>query len=139
MDFDRLKQLFGVYGAEPNRWPAHERDEAIRLRSLAEPVDAPTARALDDLLDAWVVDAASLDLRRRILNQAPGLRRSTWRSLGLWVQGACLAAACAAGLLAGLSFGRVDYGGRAADRETDAVAAYDAGTIAAQPADSETT
>jgi hypothetical protein len=59
--------------------------------------------------------------------------------VGLWIEGACLAAACAAGLLAGLSLGEV--GRSAADHTADTVtaAAYDAGTIAAQPADSETT
>jgi hypothetical protein len=141
MNFDRLRQLFGAYGAEPSRWPADERDEAIHLAAVAEPADAQAERALDRLLDAWAVDAASLDLRQRIFAQTPRMAHSAWRSVGLWVQGAALAAACAAGLLAGLSLARVDYSGRTGDRDTDTVAAttYDAGTIATTPADSETT
>lgn len=142
MDRDRLKQLFRAYGGDASRWPAHERDEAERLASAGEPADADAARGLDRMLDAWVVDAASLDLRQRILDQAPGLKPSRWRSAGLWIEGACLAAACAAGLLAGLSLGEVNRTGRAtSDRETEAVAAvgYDAGTIAEAPVDAETT
>ena len=141
MNFDRLKQLFGAYGAEPSRWPAAERDDAVHLAAVAEPADAQAERALDQLLDAWAVDAASLDLRRRILAQTPQMVRSAGRSVGLWVQGAALAAACAAGLLAGLSLARVDYSGRTGDRDADTVATatYDAGTIATTPVDSETT
>jgi hypothetical protein len=66
---------------------------------------------LDRLLDAYVVEAPSAALRERISASAPKPRtRRPWFADGaLWLSGAGLAVACAAGVLVG-----TDLGGAAA-------------------------
>ncbi len=105
MNEDRLKRLIEAYGAAPARWPLEERAAAERYladhpRDLA---GLESERALDQALDAWAPQLATAALRERILAAAPTARRgwapASWA--GLWLSGAGLAAACAAGAIVG--------------------------------------
>jgi hypothetical protein len=60
------------------------------------------AAALDAALDAWRPPAATADLREKVLATAPKPRMAP-RWAGLWLSGAGLAAACAAGLIVGIA------------------------------------
>jgi hypothetical protein len=104
MNPERLDQLIAAYGAEPARWPAVERAEAEALLG-ADAAALHAARALDEALDAWRPQFPTMDLRNRILAAAPkprgqGLVRG-WARPRLWLRGAGLAIACAAGVAVG--------------------------------------
>jgi hypothetical protein len=62
---------------------------------------------LGALLDAWAPDAPSLSLTRRIVASAPHVGIAGWRPRRLWISGVGLAAACAAGVIAGAEIGRI--------------------------------
>lgn len=101
---DRFRNLAEAYGGELSRWPGAERAAAERLLA-AEPALAAVlaeASALDDLLAAVPAPSASAALAERIAASAPAPRRP--RLSWAWPAGlgAGLAAACAAGLLAGV-------------------------------------
>lgn len=105
MNRERFQQLIQAYGADPSRWPLADRAQAESLR-LADPearAAAETEGALDDALDAWKPQFPTMDLRNRILAAAPKPRSVApargWRPL--WLGGAGLAAACAAGVVVG--------------------------------------
>jgi len=105
MNEDRLQRLIEAYGAAPARWPAEERAAAERYladhpRALAR---LAAERALDEALDAWPAQVATFALRERIFASAP-IARKGWAPAswpGLWLSGAGLAAACAAGAIVG--------------------------------------
>jgi hypothetical protein len=101
---ERLDQLIAAYGAEPARWPAKERAEAEALLG-ANPAALDAARALDAALDAWKPQFPTMDLRNRVLATAPKPRVQgrvwVWARPRLWLQGAGLAMACAAGVAVG--------------------------------------
>jgi hypothetical protein len=104
MKQERLDQLIAAYGGEPARWPAKERAEAeAMLGGGAAELDA--ARALDAALDAWRPQFPTMDLRNRILAAAPKPRARArvwhWAQPRLWLLGAGLAMACAAGVAVG--------------------------------------
>lgn len=74
MTIDRFKALLETYGADPARWPAGERDDALRLLSASE--EARTARdeaaALDALISRARLEPAPSDmLAARILRSVP--------------------------------------------------------------------
>lgn len=62
---------------------------------------------LDALLDAFVVEPPSAALRQRVLAHAPLPRagRGWFATRALWLSGAGLAAACAFGVIVGVSLG----------------------------------
>lgn len=108
MDRTRFDALLEAYGADVARWPEAARAEAEAFAAAPEAqASLHAARALDRLLDAYQAEAPSLALHRRILARAPQARAARgWRLTGaFWLSGAGLAAACAAGLVVGISLG----------------------------------
>jgi len=112
MNRDRFQDLAHAFGGAVARWPAAERDAAAELMA-ADPDFARTvlaeAEALDAVLDAWPSPIVTHELREAVIAQA-GLAGRRVGSLG-WIwgagAGAGLAAACAAGLMMGVSlYGR---------------------------------
>jgi hypothetical protein len=107
MNHDQFQRMIAAYGAEPARWPSADRADAVRYLAEHPGASALMAadRALDDALDAWPAPEVSSALRERILAAAPVSRpaaaRSVWAWPRLWLSGAGLAAACAAGAIAG--------------------------------------
>jgi hypothetical protein len=105
MDARRFEALLDAYGAEPQRWPAGEREAA---QAFARTEDGGALlRAtleLDDWLDAAAPIRPSPELRERVLAAAPqpGRRNSViaWLERA-WGPGAGLAAAGLAGVLFG--------------------------------------
>lgn len=125
MDRERFQQMIEAYGAAPERWPAAERAEGLWF--LAQTPDAArlieAEQALDTQLDAWTLPPPALPLRSRITAAAQaGRGRPTWRSKRVWLSGAGLAAACAAGIVAGVSFGGSGIGPLSGDRDAEALA-----------------
>lgn len=111
MNAERLKALAEAYGADPRRWPEAERGAALDFMR-ADPASADRllfeARQLDLVLDASAAPAASHALRARVIAGAAssGLKpkRERFRFGPLaWVSGAGWAAACAAGVVAGMN------------------------------------
>jgi len=105
MTRDRFEELADAYGGDVSRWPAAAR-EAAALLMAAEPsfTQEALARAgaLDIALDSWRPAPASPGLVERIVAAAPRAR-SRWPAwLSPAALGAGLAAACAAGVVAGV-------------------------------------
>lgn len=120
MKLGRFEAILDAYGADPGRWPEHERADALALtrssvvaaRALAE------ARRLDAALDAWKVPELSpesgqfANLRARIVAAAaPRVRNWFFEWFGvelgptqLWPSAAGFA------LMTGLGFA-VGFGG----------------------------
>ena len=74
---------------------------------------------MDLALDAWVVPAVGVELRRRVLAAAPSAgTRLSWPRF--WLSGAGLIAACAAGALVGAVFIEPALGGAIGDRSETA-------------------
>jgi hypothetical protein len=102
----RFEELAEAYGGDVSRWPAEAREAAAVLMA-AEPEFTgqvlARAGALDAALDSWRPAPASAALTERILAAAPRPRRSRWP---VWLSpaalGAGLAAACVAGVIAGV-------------------------------------
>jgi hypothetical protein len=88
-DLDRLQTLLDVYGADPQRWPAHERDAAWQLVQQSSAAQAlhRQALALDAMLDADRVPPPDAALRTRILSTLPA-PRADWRRwlADLWAE-----------------------------------------------------
>ena len=78
VDHDRLEALLEAYGADPERWPAAERDQAVAL--LASSAEARAlqreAATLDRMLDLAAPPAPSPELMADIL---AGASVSPWR------------------------------------------------------------
>jgi hypothetical protein len=129
MDRRRLQDLIAAYGAEPERWPAAERDQA---RALATFSDLADAAALDRVLDAFTLAAPGLELRRRVLAGAPKQRnvRAIWPA---WLSGLGLAAACAAGLVVGSQLG----GSADTSVASPDIAAFGTETVFGQPIEAD--
>jgi hypothetical protein len=105
MTQERFQQLTDSYGAEPKRWPAAER-AAAQAFAEAQPEQARAAlfaaRMIDAALDMSPAIEVRPALRNAILATAPKprpRRKGAW----FWIPGAGLAAACAAGALAGVA------------------------------------
>lgn len=101
---ERFRELSEIYGAQPQRWPAAER-EAARVYMRDHPAEAQAAltdaAALDDMLSDYIVAPPAPALRARIVASAPATRGRTWRPTGLWWQSAGLASLGLAAALAG--------------------------------------
>ena len=145
-DFTRLVE---AYGADPKRWPAERRDDALAL-TKSDPAAAAVldeARSLDEVLDAAPAQAPSLMLRTVVAAAALGRdrRRAGHRSGHAGPAGrpfprrlaaaAAIAAACAAGAVTGVA---------AATRQVlpvravvSADPAVDAARLLAEPLDAE--
>lgn len=69
VSLERLRELLDAYGADPERWPVHERDAALALLSQSPVAQRwrQDAARLDGVLDLASVDAISPDLVDRIL------------------------------------------------------------------------
>lgn len=103
---ERFEALAETYGGDVSRWPA-EVLEAAALTMTAEPAYTRAvlerAARLDTALDAWRPQPASGGLTDRILAAAPDAVRRRWpKWLSPAALGAGLAAACAAGVVAGV-------------------------------------
>jgi anti-sigma factor RsiW len=133
MDRERFEQLVEAYGADPARWPADLRAAAEAAAASPEAGEAlRAARALDQALDSFDSEPPSLALRQRILARAPRPRSApAWRlGRAFWLSGAGLAAACAVGVVVGVSLGgAMATSASQADRDTEAAAAF--GTVTA--------
>ncbi|EDP63684.1 hypothetical protein BAL199_26167 [alpha proteobacterium BAL199] len=84
---DRVRALLAAYGANPDRWPSAERDDARRLVALdpALAAEVADAAAFDTLLDTLPTPAPSPALRVA-LKDIPERARFGWtdRLAGLW-------------------------------------------------------
>lgn len=97
---ERFRALTAAYGADPARWPDHERAQGQAMAALPEHRDAlDQAAALDRLLGAHRVAMPAPALQRRIAASAPAPRAPWWWS-GLGLAGAGLAGTVAGALLA---------------------------------------
>lgn len=115
MTRDRFAELADAYGGDVSRWPTEAREAAAVLMT-AEPAFTGAvlvrAGALDAALDAWRPAPASAGLVERIAALAPAARRRWPVWLSPAALGAGLAAACVAGVVAG-----VQVSERANDRD----------------------
>jgi hypothetical protein len=116
MSHARFEELAGAYGGDVSRWPAEARDAAAMLMA-EEPAFTgealARAGALDAALDSWRPSAAPAGLAERIAAGAPRPRRGRWPAwLSPAALGAGLAAACVAGVVAGVNVSQ-----RASDSE----------------------
>lgn len=114
-DEQRLDALLAAYGANPVRWPEEEAG-ALAMRADLH-AQAAQERALDEMLDAYKVDAPDAALHARILaayaaqTEMRPARQSAgfWRGLAgaLWPEGPSWVpmGTCAAALLLGLYIG----------------------------------
>jgi hypothetical protein len=134
MDRERFERMIEAYGADPARWPEGERAVGLRFAAHAD-MTARLAeeRALDAKLDAWKADKPSLELRARLSASMPrGARPDPKR---WWWRGAALAAACAAGIVAGVSFGGTSPA-PTTDRDAEVVAtSFDGVAVFGTPLD----
>jgi hypothetical protein len=101
----RFEELAEAYGGDVSRWPAEAREAAAALMA-AEPgftgEALARAGALDAALDGWRPAPVSAALTDRVLAAAPRPRRRWPVWLSPAALGAGLAAACAAGVVAGV-------------------------------------
>jgi len=105
MDIERFERLIEAYGADPKRWPAEEREAARALAHANAERCGPlleTAHELDLAMDCAPVGAPSLALRERVIEAAPRGRHRRLDASSRWLWWPGLAAACAAGVLAGV-------------------------------------
>lgn len=121
MDRARFAALLDAYGAEPRRWPADERAQALAF--AADDPGAPAllaaAATLDALIDAGAPQPAGADLRDAIIGSA---RIKPVRRLALWWAGAGLGAALA-GAVAGAVTVSIMAPGLGHDASLDQIAA----------------
>ncbi|MGF6572901.1 hypothetical protein ABH945_005022 [Paraburkholderia sp. GAS333] len=101
---ERFHQIVEAYGADPRRWPSHERAAAQawaqRHREQADAVLADAA-TLDAFLAADKVDPPSVALQQRVIGSAPVRQpRQPATRRRLWWSGAAVAGV---GLLGGVA------------------------------------
>lgn len=106
MNIERFEILAEAFGGDISRWPVEERDAAAVLMATQTSQTRSIlteAGELDATLLAHAAPVASADLTDRILASAPQPARAPWLAV-LWPVGlgAGLAAACAAGVVAGM-------------------------------------
>jgi hypothetical protein len=130
---ERFEALAEAYGGDVSRWPAEVLDEAA-LAMSAEPAWTrgvlERAGRLDAALDAWRPAPAGAGLMERILASAPATMRRRWPAwLSPAVVSAGLAAACAAGVMAGVqvSMHSTEAQEVAVTNTLSAISAYDLG------------
>lgn len=126
-DFDRALAILAAYGADPDRWPAAERDMVLALVAAQPAVAARRAEEalLDRLVDAVPAHAAVPSIKARILAAAERDSRPAARKLreftgwlaALWPFGPPWqpASALAAAALLGLVVGATLQGGYSDD------------------------
>jgi hypothetical protein len=85
MEINRLQAILDAYGANPDHWPAAERNAARRLADTSPTAQAmmADAAALDQLLDAAPLAEPSPELLADILAAATPATRHRWAAL-LW-------------------------------------------------------
>jgi hypothetical protein len=93
MQLARFTEVLDTYGADPQRWPAADRDAALALLADSQVARAQQQEAalLDAALDAYAVAAPAAALRQTIIASAAPARRTwrqsladLWRELGGW-------------------------------------------------------
>ncbi len=86
VDLARLGQILEAYGADPQAWPAAERDAALALLGCSAEARALRERAarLDRLLDQAPALEPSPELMARVLAAANQAAPSWRRRLGAW-------------------------------------------------------
>ncbi|OYW83356.1 MAG: hypothetical protein B7Z26_00775 [Asticcacaulis sp. 32-58-5] len=115
----RFKAIVSAYGANPDRWPAYERAAALEFcRKSPQKANQMMreAQEVDSLLGFLKAPEASEALHWQTLglmmpqgmamaggNVVGFAPRSTLKSPFVWMTGASLAAACAAGVIFGMS------------------------------------
>lgn len=105
MDIERFERLIEAYGADPRRWPVTEREAARAFAHAHAERCGPlleAAHELDLAMDCAPVGAPSLALRERVIGAAPRGLRPGLGAATRWLWWPGLAAACAAGVLAGV-------------------------------------
>ncbi len=107
MNPDRFEGLAGAFGANLDRWPARERQAALRLVAARPDLTSPLLREaarLDRILGGPPAPPPSRALLQRIVQAAPGRRSppAPWRWLAGLGLAAGLAGAAAAGVAAGV-------------------------------------
>lgn len=109
MNADRFQTLVDAYGADWRRWPEAEREAARAFSETAER-QMFEARQVDAALDAFKAAPVSHDLRDRVIAMATqlALKPRSIRPFFGWAPRLGLAAACAAGVVVGLS-ATIDY------------------------------
>ena len=95
---ERLSRILETYGAEPSRWPAAERDDALALLARDESV-ARQAFALDRTLDRFAVPCPDAAMFGRALAGFAALAPDSL--LHRWWLAPLLAGAGALGIAAG--------------------------------------
>ena len=85
MNTDRLQKIIDSYGANTNRWPEHERTEAIDLLNASSEASEllMQARAIDTALDSFQVEPVNQALNSKILRHA--LKENTFEKLTAWL------------------------------------------------------
>lgn len=107
---ERFHTLVDAWGADPRRWPEHERADALAwARAHRDQADAALASALE--LDAWLardfIEPPSRTLIERIVTSGPGAAklaqpvRKDGSRRRFWWSGVGLAGVGLAGALAG--------------------------------------
>jgi len=128
MKIERLQEILDAYGADPGRWPEGERSEALAF--VAQSADGKRrldeARRLDALLDTVAATVtlgltaesivAGVERATRNVRRLP--RKSAFAPSFGWPQLAGLAAAAAAGLIAGWLGLATDYFGYETSAQT---------------------
>lgn len=103
---ERFAQLADAYGANLQRWPSAERDEAMRLLDAGDgELLATWQRAcwLDGQLDSYQLPVADPTLVRHIVASAPaGRAGSWWIRYGGWLSQVGFLGAGLAGLATGM-------------------------------------
>ncbi len=134
MDIERYRSLAEAYGADMSRWPQDQREPALALHAR-EPEAAgrilAEAAFLDHTLDLWRPPAVSHALREQVLAGAPRPRAMWSGRFGLWLSGAGLAAACAAGIVVGMAGSSAAVSDARADELLAAASPEDAATALA--------
>jgi len=117
MNLDRFQTLADAFGGSITRWPMDVQDAAFAF-TAASPNEAAlalaAARDLDEDLDGAERLLPGAALRQRIIDAAPKTRRSLRTPFQRWLAGvgvgAGLAAATAAGLIAGVNLSAASAG-----------------------------
>lgn len=116
MNLERFRTLAEAFGGSVARWPLADQDAAYAFLATS-PDEAgqilAEARDLDEDLDTVERLSPSHDLRQRILAAAPS-PRAAWSRFRRWLTGAGvgvgLAAATAAGMIAGVNMAAASAG-----------------------------
>lgn len=88
MNIQRVRQIIEAYGAEPARWPAAERDQALAMVERTPELTRLREEAghLDAALDAFAPAIAPPALRDRILARTAGTSQRSPSALDRFLQ-----------------------------------------------------